>query len=401
MAARSVSRRRSLCLRERHLATMTQLNAEAPRLRAMRLFFFLAGLGMAAWAIIAPFIKIRFRLDDGTLGLMLLAGGIGGLVSMPLCSLLIGWVGSRMLLFGASLLLGLLLPVLSLAPSAAAFTILLLLYGLVFGGVDIGMNSQAALLETRSGSRQMSLFHGFFSIGGLTVALATSLALRLGASTPFCAIIIAAVTLLILPQVRQLLPRTADPPAAGPAFVMPNRATLLLGICCFSCFLTEGAVTDWSTIFLRFSRAMPLASAALGYAAFAVTMAASRVLGDRVAMRLGGANVMRLGCGLAILGLLLAIALPYGVVGIIGFGLVGLGLGNTAPLIFSAAARVPGMPASLSMPAVVGLGYAGFLIGPVAIGLVANRLSLSAALGLDAMLLFATLFAAEAVTAKP
>ena len=367
----------------------------------MRLFFFLAGLGMAAWAIIAPFIKIRFRLDDGTLGLILLAGGVGGLASMPLCSLLIGRVGSRALLFGASLLLGLLLPVLSLAPSAAAFTVLLLLYGLVFGGVDIAMNSQAALIETRSGSRQMSLFHGFFSIGGLAVALATSLALRLGASTPLCATIIGLVTLLILPQVRQLLPRALDPPAAGPTFVMPNRATLLLGICCFSCFLTEGAVTDWSTIFLRFSRAMPLASAAFGYAAFAVTMAASRLLGDRVVMRLGAANVMRLGCGLAILGLLLAIALPYGVIGIIGFGLVGLGLGNTAPLIFSAAARVPGMPASLSMPAVVGLGYAGFLIGPVAIGLVANRLSLSAALALDAMLLFATLFAAEAVTAKP
>ena len=380
---------------------VTQQNAETPRLRAGRLFFFLAGLGMAAWAFIAPSIKIRFGLDDGTLGLMLLAGGIGGLLSMPLCSWLMIRVGSRTLLFGASLLLSLLLPVLSVAPSAAAFTVLLLLYGLVFGGVDVAMNSQAALIETRSGGRQMSLFHAFFSIGGLAVALAASLALHLGASAPLCAVLIGLAMLSILPQGRRLLPRGFDPRPAGRHLVLPNRAALVLGLCCFTCFLTEGAVTDWSTIFLRFSRAMPLASAPLGYAAFAVTMAVSRLLGDRLAGRLGAANVMRLGGGLAVLGLLLAVIVPYGVFGIVGFGLVGLGLGNTVPLIFSAAARVPGMPASLSMPAVVGLGYVGFLTGPVAIGLIANRLSLSAALGLNAALLFATLFAAKAVAAEP
>ncbi len=365
----------------------------------MRAFFFLAGLGMAAWAFVAPSIKIRFGLDDGTLGLILLAGGIGGLISMPICSLLIDRVGSRVLLCGASVLLGLLLPVLSLAPSAAAFTVLLLLYGLVFGGVDVAMNSQAAVIEARSGGRQMSRFHAFFSIGGLAVALAASLALRLGASLQLCAAIVGLAMLSILPQARRLLPRVLDAPRAGPQFAMPNRAALVLGLCCFTCFLTEGAVTDWSTIFLRFTRAMPLASAALGYAAFAVAMAASRLFGDRLAARLGAANVMRLGGALAVLGLLLAVALPYGVAGIIGFGLVGLGLGNIVPLIFSAAARVPGMSASLSMPAVVGLGYAGFLTGPVVIGLVANRLSLSAALGLTAALLFATLFAAGAVAA--
>ena len=384
------------------LAAMpTQQNAEAPRLWAVRLFFFLAGLGMAAWAFVAPSIKIRFGLDDGTLGLMLLAGGIGGLISMPLCSLLIVRVGSRAVLFGASLLLSLLLPLLSMAPSAAAFTALLLLYGLVFGGVDVAMNSQAALIETRSGGRQMSLFHAFFSIGGLAVALAASLALHLGAATLLCAAVVALAMLSILPQGRRLLPRGFDSRPAGRHFVLPNRATLVLGLCCFSCFLTEGAVTDWSTIFLRFSRAMPLASAPLGYGAFAVAMAASRLLGDRLAGRLGATSVMRLGGGVAVLGLLLAVTLPYGVSGIAGFGLVGLGLGNTVPLIFSAAARVPGIPASLSMPAVVGLGYAGFLTGPVAIGLIANRLSLSAALGLNAALLFATLFAARAVAAEP
>ncbi len=369
----------------------------APRLRAIRMFFFMAGLGISTWAIIAPFTKIRFNLNDGELGLILLAGGTGGVVSMPFCSLAIARFGSRTLLVGASVLLGIMLAVLSVAPSPAAFTALLFLYGLVFGVVDVAMNTQAAVIETQSGTRQMSLIHGFFSIGGLAVALATSLLLRAGLSNAACAGLTGLAVLLVLPQARHLLARRFDPPAHGPRLAMPNRATIVLGLCCFACFLTEGAVTDWSTIFLRFSRAMSLAGAALGYAAFAVTMAAARVFGDRVVTRFGAATVMRLGCALAVAGLGLAIFTPYGLAGIVGFALVGLGIGNIAPLVFSAAARVPGMAASLSVPAVVGLGYLGFLSGPVVIGLVAYRLNLATAYGLDAGLLVATFFAAEAV----
>jgi hypothetical protein len=107
--------------------------------------------------------------------------------------------------------------------------------------------------------------------------------------------------------------------------------------------------------------------------------------------------VMRLGCWLAVAGFAMVIFLPYGPAGIVGFGLVGFGIGNIAPLVFSAAARVKGMTANHSVPAVVGLGYVGFLLGPVAIGLVAHAASLSAALGLDAALLFAIGFAADAV----
>jgi MFS family permease len=163
--------------------------------------------------------------------------------------------------------------------------------------------------------------------------------------------------------------------------------------------LTEGAVTDWSTIFLRFSRNLPLDTAALGYAAFSISMAGSRLFGDRVAMRLGAARVMRLGCGLAGCGLLAGVMLPYGLAGIVAFFFVGLGIGNIAPLVFSAAARVPGMTANLSVPAVVSLGYVGFLIGPVIIGFIAHHLGLPFALGLNAALLFIISFAAEAVAA--
>ena len=365
----------------------------------MRATFFMAGIGISVWAITVPFTKIRFQLDDATLGLMLLAGGVGGVLVMPLAGMAIGQWGSRAVIAATGLAMGLLILALNLAPSPLVFTLVLFFYGLIFGALDIAMNAQGAVIEARSGALQMSSFHACYSIGTLSIAVLSSFLLRLGANYLVCATVAAAVALLLLTQVKNLLPRKFDAPAGGPRLALPNRATLVLGLCCFACFMTEGAATDWSTIFLRFSRGLPIATAALGYAAFAVSMAAARLLGDRVAMRLGQAQVMRLGCALAVAGFALMIFTRSGVAAIAGFALVGLGTGNIAPLVFSAASRVPGMAANHSVPAVAGLGYAGFLVGPVMIGLIANHFGLGTALGLDAALLGATFFAAKAVAA--
>jgi MFS family permease len=234
-----------------------------------------------------------------------------------------------------------------------------------------------------------------YSLGSLSVAFSTFLLLKAGVSNVACSFLFAAVALGILSQIPHLLPRHQDLPA-GPAFAMPNRATLLLGICCFACFLTEGAVTDWSTIFLRFSRNVGIASATLGFAGFSVMMALSRLTGDYVATRIGKPALMRWGAIIAGLGLALAIWVRDPAIDVAGFALVGIGIGNIAPLLFGAASRVPGMAASLSVPAVVSLGYVGFLSGPVAIGLIAHHYSLSASFGLDAAMMFLLALAAKA-----
>ncbi|HQT45584.1 MAG: hypothetical protein B7X08_03885 [Acidocella sp. 20-63-7] len=369
------------------------------KLRSMRLIFGMAGIGISVWAITVPFTKIRFHLDDGTLGLILLAGGTGGLLIMPFAGMAMARWGSRAVLVAVGLLFGALLPVLSIVPSVFDFTLMLFIYGMLFGALDIAINAQGAVIERMSGRLQMSGFHACYSLGSLGVAVVGSGLLRLGFSYAGCALVDAAAILLILTQAGKLVPRVQDAPAEGPRLALPNRATLILGLCCFACFMTEGAATDWSTIFLRFSRGMPLASAALGYAAFAVAMAGARLFGDAVATRLGVAGVMRLSCTVGAAGFALTIFCANGIVDIVGFGLVGLGTGNIAPLVLSAASRVKGMSASHAVPAVVGLGYAGFLVGPVAIGLVANHAGLGFALGLDAALLGAAFFAASVVAA--
>jgi MFS family permease len=211
----------------------------------------------------------------------------------------------------------------------------------------------------------------------------------------FCSFLFALVVLGILTQIRQLLPRHHDLPS-GPAFALPNRATLLLGLCCFTCFLTEGAVTDWSTVFLRFSRNVSISSATLGYAGFSIMMALSRLTGDRIAARIGKPALMRWGAVIAAFGMALTVTLRSVPLDIAGFALAGVGTGNIAPLLFGAASRVPGMAASLAVPAVVSLGYMGFLAGPVGIGLVAHHFSLAVSLGLDAAMMFLLAFAAKA-----
>lgn len=373
------------------------LPAAAPPVLRTRLIFAMAGIGISVWALTVPFAKIRFGLDDGTLGFMLLAGGLGGTLVMPFAGLAVARWGSRATLGLAGLAVLGLMPLLAIAPSALAFTAILFAYGVSFGLLDIAMNAQGAVVERRTGRLVMSGFHGCYSIGTLGVSLAIILLLRLHLTYPACSVLAALVMLLMLGAAPGLIGKSGDAPVAAQRFAWPNRATIVLGLCCFACFMTEGVATDWSTIYLRFNRGMPLDTAPYGYAAFAVSMTISRFLGDAVATRLGKPMVMRLGCALAVLGFSLAIFIPAGWVDVIGFGLIGLGTANIAPLVFSAAARVPGMAASHSAPAIMALGYTGFLMGPVIIGLAANHLGLGFALGIDAALLGATFFAAKAV----
>ncbi|WP_073211424.1 MFS transporter [Acidocella aminolytica] len=367
------------------------------KLWTMRLVFGMAGVGILVWAIIIPYAKIRFQLSDGELGLVLLAGGVGGVAVMPFAGMAVARFGSRTCTVAATLLMCLLLPILGVAPSVYSFTLLLFIYGATFGTLDVAMNAQGAVVEALSGKLHMSRFHACYSLGMLAVALVASLTLKLGGTVETICLICTVGVLLGLTQSFRLVPKSGDALPAGRHFAWPNRHALILGLCCFAAFMTEGAATDWSTIFLRFSRHMPIDSATFGYAAFAVMTTLARLTGDRLAMRLGQPAVMRMGVVVAVAGFALAVGVDSGVAGVVGFGLVGFGTGNIAPLVFSAAARVPGMAANHAMSAVVGIGYAGFLTGPVMNGFVANHSGLGSAFLVDALLVGLTFFAARSV----
>lgn len=360
-----------------------------------RLIFSLSGLSILAWALLVPYAKIKFHLSDGELGGVLFLASTGGVAVMFLASLVVARWGSRACIIAALILTCLLLPALVYMPTVLSFTVLLFLYSANFGVLDVSINAQGAVIEARSGRLQMSGFHACFSLGSLVIAVAASALLKIGVAAEWICCLCVAMILLGLTQSFRLLPGRYDAPRTGRHFVFPNLRTLILGLCCFTCFMCDGAATDWSTVFLHFSRHMALATAVLGYAAYAVATTLTCLTGDRLAMRLGQASLMRLGVVIAVLGFGLVVLVPSGIVGIIGFGLVGIGTGNIIPLIFSAATRVPGMASHHSLPIVVGVGYVGFLAGPVMVGLVSIHFGLSTAFIVDAALLGTSFLAAH------
>lgn len=357
--------------------------------RATYGFFLMCGIATASWAPMVPFAKTRLDLDEAELGLVLLCLGIGSAGAMPLAGHLCHRLGSRRVLLVTGVASCAILPLLAVAPTALAMGAALAAFGAALGALDVAMNAHAVEVERQHGAPLMSGFHGLFSVGGLAGSLAIAGLLAAGAS-PLASVSLIAVALLaiVLTQLPALIETRAEPGAAQRSmFSLPSLRALLLGALCLIVFLAEGAMLDWSAVFLSAERSVAIAYAGVGYAAFSVAMATGRLLGDRITARLGPVRIARYGGALAAAGFVLATAVPSAAASMAGFVLVGLGASNIVPVLFSAAGRIADTPPSVALATVTTLGYAGVLSGPAAIGFVARATGLPVALGGVALLL--------------
>jgi MFS family permease len=354
--------------------------------RAMRIVFFITGLGMAAWAPLVPFAKARVGINEGVLGLLLVCLGVGSMVTMPLAGALAARVGCRAVVVGATLLVCLTLPLLASVSSLPLLVVALLAFGAGLGAQDVAMNIQAIIVERASLRPMMSGFHGLFSLGGIVGAAGVTALLGAGAS-PLGAtlVVVGGVVVALGVAAPHVLARGVR--REGPSFAWPRGIVLFIGVLCFIGFLSEGAVLDWSAVFLTSVRGMAPAYAGLGYAAFALTMTLGRLVGDRIVRRVGGSNVIKYGGVCVAVGFTFT-TLPLGwPVALVGYALVGVGSCNIVPVLFTAAGRQTVMAEAVAVPAIMTLGYAGILAGPAAIGFVAQVAGLSAAFLILAVLL--------------
>ena len=379
---------------------MTAMNTQTPfvpgRLEQMstRIAFFIAGFGIAAWAPLVPYAKARAGLDDATLGLLLLCLGAGSILAMPISGVLATRYGCRRVFSAGTLLICLALPLLATVSSVPLLIATLFLFGAGLGAVDSTVNLQAVIVERASGRTMMSGFHGLFSVGGIAGAAGVSALLALGL-TPLWAIMVVIVLILaaLIKAAPHLLPYGSE--SNGPAFAVPHGVVLFIGLLCFVVFLAEGSMLDWSAVFLTADKQIDEAYAGLGYAAFALTMTAGRLLGDTIVSHLGARRVIIVGGLLAAAGLILATLATSWQVALVGYGLVGMGCSNIVPVLYTAVGKQTLMPASIAVPAITTLGYAGILAGPAAIGFIAHASSLS-----TAFLLIATLLVAVAISGR-
>jgi predicted MFS family arabinose efflux permease len=333
---------------------------------------------MAAWAPLVPFAKARAGLDEGMLGLLLLCLGAGSIVAMPLAGALASRFGCRRVLIAASLSVCVTLPLLAIVSSLPWLALVLFAFGAGVGSVDCTVNIQAVIVERASGRTMMSGFHGLFSVGGILGAAGVSALLSFGVSPGAATLCVVALILLALVAAAPHFLRYGGH-SNGPAFAVPRGMVLFIGLLCFVVFLTEGAMLDWSAVFLVEMRNVDFSRAGLGYAAFATTMTIGRLSGDAIVRRLGNKVVVGLGGMCAAAGLGVATLSPAWQVAVVGYALVGIGCSNIVPVMYSLVGKQAVMPEAVAVSAITTMGYAGILLGPALIGFVAHATSLTTA----------------------
>jgi MFS family permease len=338
---------------------------------------------LTAWISRIPDVKARFGLSEGSLGIALLALALGALIAQPMVGGLIGRVGSRRVATIAGLVFccSIILPAV-----VGQFWLLLLalfVFGALNGGLDVAMNAQAAQIEQRWGQPIMASFHGLWSVGGLLGSAIGGLAAQRGVPINSHFLLAGVLGLLIVVcALPWLWPDAANGEAQGPSFALLPRALWVMGFVSFAVLLCEGAVADWSAVYLRETLGSSPGVAAAGYSAFALMMAAGRLTGDRLTERLGPRAMVRGGGVLVIVGAAIALASNAPLLAVVGFACIGAGVACIFPILLSAAARTPGVAQGTAIAGVATAGYTGFLVGPPLIGALAEAFGLGGALSL-------------------
>jgi fucose permease len=348
---------------------------------AVATIFFLNGFGFANLVPRLAEAKSGLALGEAEFGLALLGFAGGALLAMPLSGGLCAHYGSRAITAIALFLFAPALILVALAPSLLALAGAFLAIGVTSGALDVAMNAQGVAVERRYPRPIMSSLHGMFSLGAMSGAISAGLLAAAGLELlPHLAAIAGSLIVAGLFACPALLPARFDASGAGPAFARPARGLLVLGVIAFCVLLAEGAVADWSAIYLRESLGAGTEMAAATFATFSVTMAAGRFAGDRLVARLGGDLIVRAGGALAASGLGLTLLIGHQNVAVAGFAMVGAGLSCVFPVMLSAAGRTPDLPPSAAIAAVCTVGYFGFLLGPPTIGGLAELIGLPGAL---------------------
>jgi MFS family permease len=341
------------------------------------------GFLFGSWVPRIPEVKHDLHLSSAELGLALLAPAVGAVLSMKVYGRASARFGSARLTRFSLVLFCAFAWLPGLAHNLPTLWLTLFVWGTAIGGLDVVMNAQGVTVEHAYERPVLSGFHAAWSLGSLAGALIGGACA--GADFPIAAqqAILAAIVLVgVLLAGRAYLPdppHHADAPAPGRRG-MPELRLILLGIAGLFALLSEGAVADWSGVLLRDNLHAHPGEVGLAYAAFSTTMTAGRLAGDRVVHALGRARSIALLTAIGATGLAAGLAFDALPGAVIGFALLGIGLSVMVPVIFSTAAD--GAAPGPAIATVSTLGYTGFLVGPTAIGLIAEGTSVPFALWL-------------------
>ncbi|GAB1692267.1 MFS transporter [Krasilnikovia sp. M28-CT-15] len=356
---------------------------------AIAALFFLLGFQYGTWVSRVPALKARLDLSAADLGLLLLAPGIGAALSFPLVARLMKWLGSRRLAGLSALVMLVVLAALAAAPSFPYALLVLFVDGIAIACLNVAMNAQGAALEARYRRTTMAKLHAMFSGGIFCAALLASGVTAVTTALPVHFAVAGAILLALL-AFSWTATLTDDRPdgdaADAPAdnvpagggderrrrWRVPAQATVLLSLSMVFAEIVEGAMNDWSALYLQDVAHAAAGLTPLGIAVVSGTMVLARLFADGWRDRWGDRAVVVAGATVAACGLGGALLLGGVVAAFAGFACVGLGMAAVTPCVYVAAARLG--PDTLAL--IASMGTAGLLIGPPVIGFVANASTL-------------------------
>ncbi|RPK68419.1 Inner membrane protein YbjJ [Streptomyces sp. ADI96-02] len=356
------------------------------------MFFALDGFLFAGWVVRIPAIKQQTGASASTLGLALLGVSAGAVITMMLTGRLCRRHGSHAVTVVCGVLLPLSIALPAQTHSALALGLVLLVFGAAYGGMNVAMNSAAVDLVAELRRPVMPGFHAAFSLGGMVGAGLGGLVAG-GLSAANHLFLLAAVGLLVTAAAGPVLLRNRPAPPAAPSRTerltrrrldpRARRIVVLFGVIALCTAYGEGALADWGALHLEQDLDAHPGLAAAGYALFALTMTIGRLTGTLLLERLGQTRTLVLGGATAAAGMLLGALAPTVWLALAGFAVTGLGLANIFPVAVGRAGELAG-PSGVAAAST--LGYGGMLLGPPAIGFLADWFSLPVALTTVALL---------------
>ena len=343
--------------------------------------FFVNGAAIGTWVAEIPWIQHRFDLSKSVMGLVILGMAIAVIVAVLFAGQAIVKHGTVRMTWLGGIVCALAVNLPLLAPAPLLVAAGLFVFGAASATMDVSMNSHGVGVEKTLGRPIMSSLHAGWAFGGMAGAAFAALWAVIGVDPRISVAIASAIMLaLFVVCARRLGPGSVAEGEEAQRFALPSRGVVLLAVLCFLVMVTEGAMADWSGLYLRGDLGASAALAAMGYSVFAGGMTVGRVVGDEVNRRIGPLALLRWGA--IFTGVPLAAALVAGMPGVAlaGLFLIGLGVANGVPLMFSAAGRQPDTPPGPGIAAVSSMGSLGFLAGPPFIGFLADAVSLPWAL---------------------
>lgn len=368
--------------------------------RSVGLTFAADSLMFGSWVAYIPHVKTTLGLNDAQLGLALFGMPLGLLAMNPLSPGIIHRFGLARSTVAATIAMAVTFALPIWMPERWSFMAALFFVGASVALMNVAMNTCATNIERAGGVFIMSSCHGMWSMGGMigsgtaAALIAADVVPQLHLGVLACLIIL--FTVFVLRPVLLTVP--ADEQAGeGSKFALPNADLLLMVFIGLVVSLGEGVAFDWSAVYLRDVLGAPEQVAALAFTFFSLTMMAMRFIGDVLIPKFGERSLLYFSILLTILAISVVIVAPSAPVGILGFLLLGAGVALGAPILFNAAARVPGLAPGAGLATYATFSFVGFLAGPPVIGFIGEKFGLSVGFALVAALALVSLAAIRQV----